>query len=330
MHWKAKATLQNAVSRLPSSSSYAAYYWLQRHFGGLRRIDPTARLRAGIETWRQIEKVGRDPCGKTFFEVGTGRVPMTPLAYWLLGAERVITVDLNPYMKAELTRECLQYIAAHREDMQALFGPRLKRKRFEALLDFPHQGDFDLRKLLDLCRIVYIAPGDAAHTGLDPDAIDFHTSFNVFEHIPRDVLLAILREGNRIIRRDGLFVHRVDYSDHFSHSDTRISPINFLQYSDAQWQRYAGNRYMYMNRLRHDDFLALFEAASHGVLAAEPTVDAPSLQLLREGRLSVDARFGGKAVEVLATTEAWIVCAKAEQAQPSLTHAVTQLSSLRQ
>jgi SAM-dependent methyltransferase len=313
MHWKAKATLQNAVSRLPSASSYATYYWLQRHFGGLRRINPMARLRAGIETWRQIEKVRRDPLGKTFFEVGTGRVPMTPLAYWLMGAGHVITVDLNPYMKAELTQECLQYIAEHVEDVRALFGPLLNRGRFETLLDFSSQGDFDLRKLLDLCQIVYIAPGDAAHTGLEPDAIDFHTSFNVFEHIPRDVLLAILREGNRIIRRDGLFVHRVDYSDHFSHSDMRISPINFLQYSDAEWERYAGNRYMYMNRLRHDDFLALFESASHRVLAAEPTIDAPSLQLLREGQLNVDARFDGKDIEVLAMTEAWIVCAKAEK-----------------
>ena len=317
MHWKTKATLQNAVSRLPSESSYATYYWLQRHFGGLRHINPMARLRAGIETWRQIEKVGRDPLGKTFFEVGTGRVPMTPLAYWLMGAGRVITVDLNPYMKAELTKECLQYIAEYVEDVQALFGPLLDQKRFEALLDFPRQDDFELRKLLDLCRIVYIAPGDAAHTGLDPDAIDFHTSFNVFEHIPRDVLLAILREGNRIIRSDGLFVHRVDYSDHFSHSDTRISPINFLQYSDAQWERYAGNRYMYMNRLRHDDFLALFESASHNVLAAEPTIDASSMQLLREGQLNVDARFGGKDIEVLAMTEAWIVCAKDEPALAS-------------
>ncbi|GGA40361.1 hypothetical protein [Dyella nitratireducens] len=313
MHWKAKATLQNAVSRLPPESSYATYYWLQRHFGGLRHINPVARLRAGIETWRQIEKLGRDPFNKIFLEVGTGRVPMTPLAYWLMGAKRVITMDLNPYLKDELTRECLQYIDDHADDVRALFGPLLVRKRFETLLDLRRQDDLDLQNLLDLCHIVYMAPGDAAQTGLDAAAIDFHTSFNVFEHIPRDVLLAILAEGNRIISSTGLFVHRVDYSDHFSHSDARISPINFLQYSDAQWDRYAGNRYMYMNRLRHDDFLALFESARHTVLAAEPTIDVSSLQLLRDRRLTVDARFGDKTDEVLATTEAWIVCARSER-----------------
>jgi hypothetical protein len=310
MHWKTKATLQNAVSRLPSESSYATYYWLQRHFGGLRNINPMARLRAGIETWRQIEKLGHEPANKTFFEVGTGRVPMTPLAYWLMGAKNVLTIDLNPYLKTELTKECLQYLSEHVEETEALFGSQLDRKRFDTLLYFQRQDGFHLQHLLNLCHITYIAPGDATRTRLRPASIDFHTSFNVFEHIPRDVLAAILSEGNRIISDTGLFVHRVDYSDHFSHSDTHISPINFLQYSDAQWNRYAGNRYMYMNRLRHDDFLTLFESGGHAVLATEPTVDASSLELLSEGRLSVDARFSDKTSTVLATTESWIVSAK--------------------
>ena len=318
MHWKTKATLQNAVSRLPSESSYATYYWLQRHFGGLRRINPVERLQAGIETWKQIEQLDHDPINKIFFEVGTGRVPMTPLAYWLMGAKGVIAIDLNPYLKAELTKECLQYMADHVEEIQALFGPRLNQKRFDALRYLQRQNDFNLQSLLDLCQITYIAPGDAARTGLSPASIDFHTSFNVFEHIPRDVLMAILAEGNRIISDAGLFVHRVDYSDHFSHSDTHISPINFLQYSDAKWNRYAGNRYMYMNRLRHDDFLALFGSNGHKILATEPAIDKASLELLSEGRLNVDARFGDKAVEVLATTASWIISSKNAEASEAL------------
>jgi hypothetical protein len=104
-----------------------------------------------------------------------------------------------------------------------------------------------------------------------------------------------------------LFVHRIDYSDHFSHSDASISPINFLQYSDAEWARYAGNRYMYMNRLRHDDFLALFESAGHRILAAAPAVDARSLDLLETGRLRVNKRFEKKSHETLSIWGSWIV-----------------------
>jgi hypothetical protein len=67
---------------------------------------------------------------------------------------------------------------------------------------------------------------------------------------------------------------------------------------------------MYMNRLRHDDFLALFDSNGHRILATDPAVDTASLALLNDGRLHVDARFGGKAAEVLATTASWIISSK--------------------
>ena len=61
MHWKLKAAIQNTVSFLPSSVSYATYYWVQRHFGGLRRLSPVERLVAGIDTWKRIQEQGVDP-----------------------------------------------------------------------------------------------------------------------------------------------------------------------------------------------------------------------------------------------------------------------------
>ena len=310
MHWKLKAGIQNAVSLLPSQSSYAAYFWLQRHFGGLRKMNPVSRLSAGIETWRRIQKLGYNPIGKTFFEVGTGRAPITPIAYWLMGATGTITVDLNPYVKPGLVQESLQYMSDNRAEIQRLFGSLLDQQRLDDLLTLHGQTDFRIGTLFDLCNIQYIAPGDAARTGLSHGSIDVHTSFNVFEHIPPGILGKILEEGNRIISDGGLFVHRIDYSDHFSHSDSSISPINFLQYSDTEWDKYADNRYMYMNRLRHDDFVNLFQSAGQHILATEPTVHPPALDLLRGHHLKMDPRFGMKSEEVLATTDSWIVSKK--------------------
>ncbi|MFM6054304.1 MAG: hypothetical protein ACKPA7_22215 [Sphaerospermopsis kisseleviana] len=59
-----------------------------------------SRLQAGIETCKRIENVGQSPVGATFLEVGTGRRINTPLAFWLLIAERIITVDLVLSMKS--------------------------------------------------------------------------------------------------------------------------------------------------------------------------------------------------------------------------------------
>lgn len=310
MDWKIKASIQNVISALPSSASYEAYYWVQRHFGNLRTIDPTSRLTAGIETWQRIQANGSDPANKVFFEVGTGRVPLVPLAYWLMGAAQTITVDLNPYLKEELVNESLSYISHNREKVRNLFGSLLDQARFSKLLSLYETTSFSTKAFLDLCKIVYVAPGDAARTGLAAESVDFHTSFTVFEHIPPDVLVSILKEGNRIVRPSGMFINRIDYSDHFAHSDTTISKINFLQYSNDEWDHFAGNRYMYMNRLRHDDFLEIFSQVGHKILETTLDTDQRSEMILASGGLQLNPRFRTKSLTTLAIIGSWIVSRK--------------------
>jgi len=310
MHWKLKSLIQNAVSLLPSSASYATYYWIQRHFGGLRRINPVSKLSAGIETWKRIKEQGCDPSEKVFLEIGTGRVHLVPLSYWLMGAKKTITIDLNPYLKGELIRESLRYMSEKKEEIQSLFGSLLVKKRLDDLLAFSGIANFSKRTFLDLCRIDYVAPCNASNTGLPPRSIDFLTSYTVFEHIPPEVLKQILEEGNRIINNNGFFIHRIDYSDHFSHSNKKISAINFLQYSDDEWKRYAGNRYMYMNRLRHDDFISLFQSVGHRMLEVQPDIDERSQKLLKSEILQLNERFRIKSEEILSISASWIVSKK--------------------
>jgi SAM-dependent methyltransferase len=267
-------------------------------------------LTAAVEIWKRIQAQGYTPVGNVFFEVGTGRVPLVPLAYWLMGAEKTITIDLNPYLKRDLVAESLRYIFENEEEVRNLFGSLLDQKRFVELSAFNREFRFSISAFLNLCRVDYVAPGDAANTRLPNQSIDFHTSYTVFEHIPSDILRRILEEGNRIIRNGGLFVHRIDYSDHFSHSDKSISAINFLTHSDDEWKRYAGNRYMYMNRLRHDDFINLFEGVGHTIVQAQPSVDQRSRELLRNGSLKLNRRFSSKSEDVLAMTGAWIISRK--------------------
>lgn len=310
MHWKLKAKIQNAVALLPASASYEAYYWLQRHFGGLRQVDPIESLTAGIETGTRIQEQGGAISGKVFFEVGTGRVPMAPLAYWLMGAKKTISIDLNPYLKEELLAESLRYISENEAVISRLFGSLLDNERFGELLAYSRKSRLTSAGLLGLSQVDYIAPGDAANSRLPDRSIDFHTSYNVFEHIPPRILRNIIEEGNRIIKNNGFFIHRIDYSDHFSHSDESISAINFLQYSDDDWERYAGNRYMYMNRLRHDDFITLFESVGHRIVEAQPDMDHRSQELLRTGKLDLNERFRSKPDGLLAIMGAWMITQK--------------------
>jgi hypothetical protein len=227
-----------------------------------------------------------------------------------MGADKVITIDLNPYLKEELVDESLCYISDNEEAILSLFGPLMDKKRFDKLLAFSRNSQPTLSQFLNLCRLDYIAPGDAADTHLPDQCIDFHTSYTVFEHIPLEVLRRILKEGNRLMRNNGLFIHKIDYSDHFSHSDNSISAINFLRYSDDQWETYAGNRYMYMNRLRHDDFITLFESVGHRIVEAQPDLDRQSQDLLRSGDLPLNEKFRSKPEQVLAIRGAWMITQK--------------------
>ncbi|MDH6099448.1 class I SAM-dependent methyltransferase [Anabaenopsis sp. FSS-46] len=306
MNWKLKAKIQNLVSLLPPNISYSTYYWIQRNFGSLKKnkLNPISRLQAGIETCKCLEKVGQSPVGATFLEVGTGRRINTPLAFWLLGAERIITVDLNPYLKEELVKADLEYIKNHSTQIEDLFENRIVNNRLNLLISFT-QSPFNLQDLLQFINVDYIAPGDASQLSIPSNSIDFHTSYTVFEHIPPEIIKAIIKEGKRVLKSNGLFVHKIDYSDHFSHSDKSISAINFLQFSDSEWNRIAGNRYMYMNRLRHDDFRKLFFESKCSILLEYPFYGDNLLPVLDSLRIHSDYQFKNK--QILSITSAWIV-----------------------
>ena len=307
MHWKVKARLQNAVAKLPPKLGNSVYYFGQRLLGGLREVDATKRLQAGRSIVSRLDDLGRSISGKTFLEIGTGHQINVPIALWLCGAGSVVTVDLNRYLREELVREDLAYLSSHAEEIQGLFGDYGRTPEFrQRLATLVHHRDGGLDRLLDTINVEYIAPCDAARLPLAESSIDFHVSYTVLEHIPPEVLKGVLREGNRVLKRDGLFVHCVDFSDHFSHSDSTVSSVNFLQFTEEEWARLSGNRFMYHNRLRVDECKSLF-AADVDVRTVEPVIDPRARELLQRNGLSLDRRFREKSVETNATSHAWII-----------------------
>ena len=157
-----------------------------------------------------------------------------------------------------------------------------------------------------------MAPSDAAKTGLPDESVDYHVSNAVFEHIPLNILKDILKEGNRIVKKGGLFIHNIDYSDHFAYDDKNITAINFLRYSDEEWAKTAGNKHAYVNRLRHDDFISLFESAGHEFLQVETQKEDQQRvkELLEQGNVQLNERFKLKTNEILSITSGSFVSAK--------------------
>lgn len=257
-----------------------------------------------------IIKFNRILEGKIVFEVGTGRRINIPLVFWLVGIERIITVDSNKYLKKELIKKDINYIKENQNEIRDLFkNLNLNNDRFQKLIELS-KTSWTINDLLQLCNIEYTAPGDAANVAIANDFIDFHVSYTVFEHIPLNGLSSILHEGNRIIKKNGLFIHAIDLSDHFSYSDKSITSVNMLRFNDKEWNRYVKNNYMYINRLRIDDFINLFQSLKQNILLIESITDKKIHDLLKKNSLIINKKFKDKSKDVLSTTSSWIISEK--------------------
>lgn len=306
MNWHLKRIIQNVVGQLPDSISHAVYYQIQRRLGDLRGVNPSRYLRTAGELGAQLASVKKSLVNAMVLEVGTGRRIALPIAYWLMGAQRVITVDLNPYLKAELVYEDIAHIQAHPDGVRSQLGGHLDEDRLDALLAFASRR-WDLSELLRFCGIEYISRADAAALSLPAEAIDVHTSYTVLEHIPPATLIEILKEARRVLKPDGVAAHFIDYSDHFAHSDKSLSLIHFLRFSEQEWSELVRSRFMYMNRLRHDDMIELFRRAGHRLLGVE-TRHAPEVhKVLASGTAPLHPQFAAKPIEALSTIGAWVL-----------------------
>lgn len=298
MNWQKKALIQNLIARLPGQLSQFCYLRMQQISGSFRHAQSGVYLEAAQSIRDRITRCGGNLVGSKVLEVGTGRRITLPIILWLMGAERVITVDLHRYLRESITRLDLEELKRCPAEKYGLLQHRL-----EALRAFA--GNMD--SLLRLCSITYEAPADAACLAMPPKSIDYHVSYTVFEHIPADILRGILHEARRMLRPDGLAVHLIDHSDHFSHSDPSISAVNFLQYDERTWDRLAGNRYMYMNRLRADDYHGVFESAAHEIVSVDSAKDPNLLRQLELPTFRLAPRFREKSQDCLITTSSWIV-----------------------
>lgn len=251
--WVGKALAQKALSKL---GLLPAYYALQRLGGRLKGFHPSSRAEYAAKLYQDVAP-HRHVEGAAILEIGTGWVPVVPLLLHLMGAKRIITVDLNRHLQAELTLQVVPLLADCLEELQRRCGvsTRIMRTRLQSLLAAESVED-----LFSRAGIEYRAPADAANTKIETGTIDIVYSNLVLEHVPQEVLLDIHSESLRLLAPDGVIWHNVDYSDHYATTRQHLSPINMLRYSERFWSLVGQNDILYQNRMRRSQHAALFAA----------------------------------------------------------------------
>lgn len=243
INWKLKSIIFSLIDLFRADF---LLYFLQRNVTRRSRILPAE----GSETWKAHQKALIDNhCTNFVFEFGAGK-NLAQNLFLSSFVSKQLVVDLNPML-----------------DLREVNRSRL----FLSNLD----SDTPITQTTDLLAygIEYKAPYDASQLDLPDDTLDACVSTNTLEHVPRDSLSNIFRELFRVLKHTGIVSAQIDYSDHYSHTDSTITALNFLKFSDSEWCKH-NHRCHFQNRLRHNDYKRLFFETGFEIVSEDVTFGA--------------------------------------------------------
>jgi SAM-dependent methyltransferase len=258
MNWKLKAFVQGAISAMPKSAdiNYAFQKYITRTVPQPETVARHA-LDTTLSDFPHIAKQLGVPLGEArCFEFGAGAGLLGPLTFYSLGINHQVLVDIHRLVRPNLVNWAIEFL---RKQQDTVFC-----RQPHALIPDGMKGQPLLDWLKSTYGFHYHAPCDARSTQFPGESFDLITSRAVFEHVPAADIKAILKECHRILAGNGVAAFRTDYQDHYSYCDPSVTIYDFLQYSDKQWRRYSPSLH-YTNRLRHRDYLEMFNLAGFDV-----------------------------------------------------------------
>jgi SAM-dependent methyltransferase len=243
-------------------------------------------LEQGLRQVRLLRDAGANLSG-TVLELGSGWLPVVPLLFYLAGAERLLLTDIQRLMDERTVEEAKRTLRESATKVADKLG--LAEGEVRARLDRPFPHDY----------FVPWNPRDLAD-----GSVDVVISRTVLEHIPPDVLEGYMPEFARILRPGGMMCHVIDNSDHWEHHDKSISRLHFLRYEEGLlWRTLCVRRYQ--NRLRHSDYMNLFERHGFVPLFVEAEPDARSMDAVKS--LPLASPFRGRDAADLAILTSTVV-----------------------
>lgn len=277
MHWKTKSAAFRILSAIPFGG--AIHHLLQRHVTREwpRPIPVMDQLIVAARDILAAASIDGDLGDAQFLEIGAGRDLAAALAIRMLGVGSVTTLDIDRLARIDLINHAARHIAGQLGMTAPSFAD------FEELTEF---------------GIEYRAP--MRITDISDERFDCFYSIDTLEHIPPVPLEEVLTTSRMRLKPGGIAVHIIDYSDHYAR-EGGASRINFLRYSDRDWEPH-NSKFLYMNRLRHSQFLELFEKAGYRRIEADPfSLDATEIPVSE-----LDPKFQAMSIGDVATLRARI------------------------
>jgi hypothetical protein len=285
-----KATLKHFMPLKPQLRA------LKRRFRPYQTIPSIDRglFASGIRILLSLDRQAIPVRDATVVELGSGWNPVIPLLFVLCGARRVIMTDIERLMDGNLLQASLTQVLSAQEEITIRLGASAGSfDRINEGLTVLKRGE-GFEAALDALGMTYMVPFGAA--SVPPGSIDISFSRATLEHIPPHELRMFFALFLQISRPGGVTIHETDHSDHRSHYDKSLSPVDFLRYSPAMW-RIIDLRGRH-NRLRCSELKAIIEDAGWQVIGVETETSEAAERAMQT--LPVADAYKGYAVADLA------------------------------
>ena len=175
--------------------------------------------------------------GARILEIGSGQVFCHPIAFNLLGAKKITTIDIKKQFNNKAAYLSLKNNVMARKIFSDL---NLNIDIYQLLKNLSKQ--IKSSKELNLPFIKYLAPFDIT-TNKIKDEFDIIFSYTVLEHIFKKDIKVFLKSTIDVLIAGGYLVHYIDLEDHLSPS----RPFSFLDIDnwDEKNAIHRGNRLRY-------------------------------------------------------------------------------------
>lgn len=302
--WKQKAIVQKTISYLPFGQNIN--YFFQKYVTKGENLNDEYfldRLGHAKEHIHYFQKITGNSFPNSSLEIGTGWYPIVPISLFLVGSEKIYSVDIKMLTSKERIIKTLNKFLEFHNSGKLKDYINYSSERFKVITSIlENDENYDLDQILQLLKITYIIE-DARKLSLADDSIDLVNSNNTFEHIYPELLIPILKEFKRVVKKqNGVMSHFIDMSDHFAHFDKTINIYNFLQFSDKQW-KWIDNSIQPQSRIRIYDYKKIYE-----------DLNIPTFELtFREGNINelksvtLDSTFSNKSLQEIAISHCHFV-----------------------
>ncbi len=233
-----------------------------------------------------------------YFEFGAGWTLTIPILISRLGFD-VSCIDIRKLIIPSLIFDSINKFNYNNDKIGKLERPIPQLNKSET----------DILSILNnQLNIHYNAPQDARETGFPSEHFDFVSSTLTLCFIPQNDLIKIINECFRILKKGGVMSVTIDYQDNWSYVDSNITGYNFLQFSETEWKKYNPSIH-YQNRLRHKDYLEIFENAGF-TLVKEKHRSPDESDLNKLNNLIIDSSFKNYSMNELGIKDGEIVVIK--------------------